>query len=165
MRLELSDLEAATKFQKSRLGRVFKSGEHGLGYYRDRGTPILLDALIPDSRRPVISISLAQEILGNEVSREESPDHQDDTPPVTCPEGDAVRQVMKHRRRLIQTDQGWAPSEGSVALADDSHIGRGWYAIETANCNCWNGAMEHLLNTAADAVCIQEATKTAGQDL
>ena len=46
--------------------------------------------------------------------------------------------------------------DATVNLADTSHRDKGWWALDTANPNAWNGTMEILSSSSADALAVQE---------
>ena len=53
-----ADFEAATKYDGARQDKIFKLGEHGLGYNADRGTTLNLDKLIKAENAQAVTISI-----------------------------------------------------------------------------------------------------------
>ena len=148
---------AATKFSGAVNGCVFKTGEQGLGYYKEESSRpagnqpqvIQLEALIqcdsklfPESQTAPFSIG-----AGARARRARYPD------------GRRKRWLSRHQRALQVAQQKGVgvqcKSTGQLGEAD--WRSQGWWAVDCANPNSWATAGETLLpRSTADVLLIQE---------
>ena len=155
--LEQRSFVRASAFRGARPGAVFKTGEHGLGYYidacsevGDAGVPIA--AAETGQKIPPVVIALSDLLcLAVEVA----------LPSRARRRMLRVRTRARGRRAVKVTWDG--PHVETLAACTRFHDA-GLCAFDTFNPNCGNRALDYLSVTAADACFFQEM-KCRGADL
>jgi len=137
--------EASKWYEGFKKGMVFKTGELGIGYYKDKPAKIieLVKEFVPMIACTPLELMIS-EIL--------------EVPPRTTPA------TAKERLRLSRDspspngidDLSWA-DDGSLSALSKQHWHQGLWAFDTCNANAWSGAKKYLEKTQADFVAVQEA--------
>ncbi len=166
-----SDFLPSARFDGRREGMVFRTGHHGVGYYRDHGcrrpranAPVLcLDQLVPETPRehpptgmppPIQRTGADNRLLGaRRVVHAAAEARVAESPPR------AARQRRARRRR---PSADYVVQE-ATECGDASWKLAGYWAVDTVNPNSWKGAMGYLERTAADAVLVQETRRHGSQ--
>ena len=136
---------------------VSKTGENGLGYYREQQATVIRLApdIIPMHGCTPMKITISE--LINATVKEEQ-----DTAPRTSPPTVKQRLVARCTRADGPEDLSWA-DDGSLSMISKDHREEGLWAFDTCNPNAWPGAKKYLEKTQADFVAVQEAKVPAGE--
>ena len=155
------------RYEGTRVGWVYKTGQAGLGYYVDGAPepkPLDLNGLLwPTAGLSPVELKLDELItvkatVGNPVQATTEDEPMKKTKGARKHGKQATR-----GKKGIDVVQAYVDSS-MVNGSDKSHRAKGWWAFDTANPNALNGATEYLATTGADFVAAQE-TKVEEADV